>query len=50
LERLQRGAGAGTEDAVGIDGSTARQDRRQAVLDVRDRLPVVANGEGQAYR
>jgi hypothetical protein len=49
LERLQRGARPGAEEAVGIDGRPG-QDGGQAVLDIRDRLPGVAQGDGQAYR
>jgi hypothetical protein len=49
LEGLERGPGARPEDAVGIDGR-ARQNGGQAVLDVRDRVTAVSDGEGQAYR
>ncbi len=49
LERLDRGPGTRSEDAVGVDGR-ARQDGGQAVLDVGDRVTTVADGEGQAYR
>ena len=49
LEGLERGPGARTEDAVGVDGC-ARQNRREAVLDVGDRVAAVPDGEGQAYR
>jgi hypothetical protein len=45
LESLDRGAGGGSEDAVGIDGR-AREDRAQALLDVGDRGTTVADGQG----
>jgi hypothetical protein len=46
LEGLDGGAGGGTEDAVRVDGY-AGEDRREAVLDVRDGLPAVAGREGE---
>ena len=49
LEGLDGGPGPGAEDAVGVDAG-AGQDGGQAVLDVRDRLAAVPEGEGQAYR
>jgi hypothetical protein len=49
LEGLERGPGAGAEDAVGVDGR-AGQDGGQAVLDVGNRVTTVPDGEGQAYR
>jgi hypothetical protein len=50
LEGLDRGAGAGTEEAVGIDGRAHGQNGRQSVLNVRDRLALVTQGERKAYR
>jgi hypothetical protein len=47
LKGLEGGPGPGTEDAIGIDGR-AGEDGGQAVLNVGDRLPAVANGEGEA--
>ena len=49
MKGLERGAGAGTEDAIGVDGR-ARQNGGQAVLNVGDRVTTVSDGEGQAYR
>jgi hypothetical protein len=50
LEGLDGGAGAWAEKTVGIDGRALGQDRRQAVLDVGDRLAPVTEGERKAYR
>ena len=47
LESLERGPGAGPEDAVGVD-RRAGHDRGQPVLDVGHRVAAVADGEGQA--
>jgi hypothetical protein len=49
LEGLERGAGGGTEDPVGVDRG-AGEDRGAAVLDVGDRGAAVSGGERQAYR
>jgi hypothetical protein len=49
LKGLERGARAGTEDAVGVDGR-AGEDGGQAVLNVGDRVTTVPDSEGQAYR
>jgi hypothetical protein len=49
LEGLHGGAGAGAEDAVGIDGR-ARQDGGEAVLDVGNRGAAVSDRKRQAYR
>jgi hypothetical protein len=49
LEGLNGSPGPGAEDAIGVD-TGAGQDAGQAVLDVRDRLAAVPEGEGQAYR
>jgi hypothetical protein len=49
LEGLEGGTGARAEDAVGVDGRP-REDGRQAMLDVGDRVTTVADGKGQAYR
>jgi hypothetical protein len=46
LESLDRGAGGGAEDAVGIDGR-AREDGAQALLDVGDRSTAVADRKRQ---
>jgi hypothetical protein len=42
LKRLDRGAGGGAEDPVGVDGR-AREDGTQALLDVGDRRTAVAD-------
>jgi hypothetical protein len=49
LKRFKSGPGPGAEDAVGIDGA-AGENGGESVLNVRDRLPAVARGEGKAYR
>jgi hypothetical protein len=50
LERLYRGAGAVTEDPVGVEGAAPAQDGGQPMLDVRDGRTGVPQGEGEAYR
>jgi hypothetical protein len=50
LKRLNGGPGAVAEDAVGVDRPVAAQYRREAALDIRDRLAGVANRERKAYR
>jgi hypothetical protein len=49
LEGLERGSSGRAEDPVGVDGR-AREDGGQAVLDVRDRVTTVPDGEREAYR
>jgi hypothetical protein len=49
LEGLHRGAGAGTEEPVRIDGR-ARQGGGQAVLYVGDRVAAVPDRQREAYR
>jgi len=50
LKRLDSGAGAVAEHAIGVDGYSTLQYGGQPTLDVRDRSPGVAEGDGQAYR
>jgi hypothetical protein len=50
LEGFDRGAGAGAEEAVGIDGHAPVGQGGQAVLHVGHRLAPVTQGEGQSGR
>jgi hypothetical protein len=49
LKGLKCGARRRPEDAVGLD-RRPREDGCQAVLDVRDRVAAIPDGERQAYR